>query len=260
MFVTHSETSSGVVNDMQAIGAVVEDFDAVLVSDSISGLGSAEIKTDEWMIDVVVAGSQKALMIPPGLAFVSVSDKAWALAEKARSPRFYFDWLKARKGLAQAKPTTAFTPPVSLMAGLDAALGLIREEGLQALFHRHIIMGRATRAAIKGMGLTLFSPDEDRSSSVTAVRVPEGVDEARLRIHIRDWYGVQLAGGQGPVKGRIIRIGHCGYYNYSDIIVAITALEMTLMDLGHPVQLGAGTQAAEKVFAEDIEATGDETV
>ncbi len=260
VFVTHSETSTGVVNDMQAIGAVVEDSDAVLVSDSISGLGSAEIKTDDWQIDVVVSGSQKALMIPPGLAFVSVSGKAWELAAKARSPRFYFDWLKARKALGQAKPTTPFTPPVSLMVGLDAALGLIREEGLEALFHRHIIMGRACRAAIRSMGLELFSPDDDSSSSVTAVKVPENVDESRLRTHIRDVYGVQLAGGQGPVKGKIIRIGHCGYYNYSDIIVAITALEMTLTDLGHPVQLGAGIGAAEKVFAADAEATGDEAV
>ncbi|MHB1464740.1 MAG: pyridoxal-phosphate-dependent aminotransferase family protein [Thermoleophilia bacterium] len=251
VFVTHSETSTGVVNDMQAIGAAVEDHDAVLVTDSISGMGSAEIRTDAWQVDVVVAGSQKALMIPPGLAFVSVSDKAWALAEKARLPRFYFDWLKARKGLRQAQPTTAFTPAVSLMVGLDAALGLIREEGLENLFRRHIVMGRACRAAIKGMGLELFSPDDDSSSSVTAVRLPEGIEDGRLRSLTRDRFGVQFAGGQGPVKGKIIRIGHCGYYNYTDIIVAIAALELALKELGHPVELGSGIKAAELIFGEE---------
>ncbi len=251
VFVTHSETSTGVVNDMQAIGAAVAGHPAVLVSDSISGMGSAEIRTDEWSVDVVVAGSQKALMIPPGMAFVSVSEKAWALAERSKSPKFYFDWLKARKGLSQPQPqpTTAFTPAVSLVVGLDAALSLIREEGLENLFARHIVLGRACRAAVKALGLELFSPDGDRSSSVTAVRVPEGIEDGRLRTLMRDKFGVQLAGGQGPVKGRIFRIGHCGYYNYTDIIVTITALELALKELGHPVEPGAGIAAAEKIFA-----------
>ncbi len=251
VFVTHSETSTGVVNDMKAIGAAVADSEAVLVSDSISGMGSAEIRTDGWMIDVVVAGSQKALMIPPGLAFVSVSGKAWALAEESKLPRFYFDWLKARKALGQAQPTTPFTPPVSLVVGLDAALSMIREEGLDNLFERHRVLGRATRAAIQSMGLELFSPDDDSSSSVTAVKVPEGIEDGQLRRLTRDKYGVQLAGGQGPVKGKIFRIGHCGYYNYSDIIVAVTALELALNELGHPVQLGSGVSAAEQVFGKE---------
>lgn len=252
VFVTHSETSTGVVNDMQAIGSVVEDSDAVLVSDSISGLGSAEIKTDDWQVDVVVAGSQKALMIPPGLAFVSVSQKAWGLVEHSTLPKFYFDWTKARKALAQEKPTTAFTPAVSLVVGLDKALSMIRAEGLENLFRRHIVLGRATRAAVQGMGLKLFSPDDDRCSSVTAVQVPDGVEDGRLRTLIRDKYGVQLAGGQGPVKGRIFRIGHCGFYNYTDIIVAITALELTLTELGFPVELGSGVAKAQAVFGEEL--------
>ncbi|MCL4472994.1 MAG: alanine--glyoxylate aminotransferase family protein [Actinobacteria bacterium] len=252
VFVTHSETSTGVVNDMEAIGAVVNVFDAVLVADSISGMGSAEMKTDEWKIDVAVAGSQKALMIPPGLAFTSVSDKAWKLVESSTLPKYYFDWNKARKALAQPKPTTAFTPPVSLMVGLDVALGMIRDEGLDNLFMRHIVLGRACRAAVKGMGLELFSPDDDRSSSVTAVRVPEGIDEASLRPLMRDKYGVQVAGGQGPVKGKIIRIGHCGYYNYTDIVIAITALELALKEMGHPVELGSGVSKAQAVFGEEM--------
>ncbi len=252
VFVTHSETSTGVVNDMQAIGAAVAGSDAVLVSDSISGLGSVELKTDAWGIDVAVTGSQKALMIPPGLAFVSVSAKAWELVEKSTLPKYYFDWTKARKALAQDKPTTAFTPAVSLMVGLDKALDMIRAEGLEQLFERHITLGRATRAAVKGLGLELFSPDDDRCSSVTSVKVPDGVDDNKLRTLTRDKYGVQLAGGQGPIKGKIFRIGHCGYYNYTDIIVAITALELALKELGHPVELGSGVSKAQAVFGEEM--------
>jgi len=252
VFVTHSETSTGVVNDMHAIGSIVEDSDAVLISDSISGLGSAEIKTDDWMIDVVISGSQKALMVPPGLAFVSVSEKAWALVEKSSLPKYYFDWRKARKALAQEKPTTAFTPAVSLVVGLDTALSLIRAEGLEKLFRRHVVLGRATRAAVKGMGLELFSPDDDLCSSVTAVRVPGGIDDGKLRTLTRDKYGVQLAGGQGPIKGKIFRIGHCGYYNYTDIIVAITALELSLKELGFAVDLGSGVSRAQAVFGEEM--------
>jgi aspartate aminotransferase-like enzyme len=252
VFVTHSETSTGVVNDMQAIGAIVAKSGAVLVSDSISGMGSSEIKTDEWQVDVVVAGSQKALMIPPGLAFVSVSDKAWGMVEKSTLPKYYFDWSKARKALAQAKPTTAFTPAVSLVVGLDTALAMIRAEGLEKLFKRHVVLGRATRAAVKGIGLELFSPEDDRCSSVTAVRVPEGIDDNELRTLTRDKYGVQLAGGQGHIKGKIFRIGHCGYYNYTDIIVAITALELSLKELGHPVELGSGVSKAQAVFGGEM--------
>ncbi len=252
VFVTHSETSTGVVNDMEAIGAAVAGSDAVLVTDSISGMGSAEIKTDAWGIDVAVAGSQKALMIPPGLAFVSVSPKAWDRVAKSTLPKYYFDWTKARKALAQEKPTTAFTPAVSLVVGLDKALSMIRDEGLENLFRRHIVLGRATRAAIKGMGLALFSPDDDRCSSVTAVRVPDGVEDGKLRTLIRDKYGVQLAGGQGPIKGKIFRIGHCGYYNYTDIIVAITALELALKELGHPVELGSGVSKAQAIFGQEL--------
>ncbi len=251
VFVTHSETSTGVVNDIEAIGAIVAGHDAVLVSDSVSGMGSAEIRTDAWGVDVVVAGSQKALMLPPGMAFASVSDKAWALVEKSTLPRYYFDWAKARKGLKQPKPTTAYTPAVSLTVALDAALGMIREEGLKELFRRHRTMGRAAREAVKALGLELFSPDDERCSSVTAVKVPEGIEDAELRSLMLDRYGVQLAGGQGSMKGNIFRIGHCGYYNFSDIIVTITALELALNQLGYEVEIGRGVSRAEAVFAEE---------
>lgn len=251
VFITHSETSTGAVNDVEAIGNIVKRHDAVLVADSVSGLGSAEIKTDAWNVDVVVSGSQKALMLPPGLAFASVSDKAWELVERSTMPRYYFDWRKARKGLEQAKPTTAFTPAVSLTVALDTALGMIREEGLDDLFARHRTMGRATREAVKAIGLELFSPDDEMCSSVTAVKVPADVDEGKLRKTMLDKYGVQLAGGQGTMKGNIFRVGHCGYYNYSDIIVSITALELALNELEYPVELGSGVARADQVFAEE---------
>lgn len=251
VYVTHSETSTGVVNDIEAIGKIVKGHPAVLVADAISGMGSADLKTDAWNVDVVVAGSQKALMLPPGLGFASVSDKAWALAEQATLPRYYWDWRKARKAIRQEQPTTPFTPAVSLTVALDAALKLMRDEGLDNLFARHRAMGRASREAVKALGLELFSPDDERSSSVTSVRVPAGVDDGKLRKLMRDKYGVQVAGGQGTMKGNIFRIGHCGYYNYSDIIVTLTALELALKELGQPVELGAGVARAEEVFAEE---------
>lgn len=251
VFVTHSETSTGVVNDIEAIGNIVKDHAAVLVADAVSGMGSADLKTDAWHVDVVVSGSQKALMLPPGLGFASVSDKAWALVEQSTIPRYYWDWLKARTAIRLDKPTTPFTPAVSLTVALDAALVMMREEGLEDLFARHRTMGRAAREAVKALGLELFSPDDMRCSSVTSVRIPEGVDDGKLRTLMLDKYGVQVAGGQGTMKGNIFRIGHCGYYNYSDIIVTITALELALRELGYAAEPGAGIARAEEVFAEE---------
>ncbi len=251
VFTTHSETSTGVVNDIEAIGGIVAESDAVLVVDAVSGLGSAELNTDDWQVDVVVAGSQKALMIPPGLAFAAVSDKAWDLVERSRLPKYYFDWQKARDGVRRDDPTTPYTPAVSLTVALDAALQLIREEGIEAVIDRHRRLGRASREAVKALGLELFSPDDDACSSVTAVKVPEGVEDSELRRLMRDEYGVQCAGGQGSMKGKIFRIGHCGYYNYADIVATITALEQALNDLEYPVELGRGVARVVEVFGED---------
>ena len=251
VYVTHSETSTGVVNDLEAIGAIVKDYDAVLVADAVSGLGSADLRTDEWHVDVVVSGSQKALMLPPGLGFASVSETAWALADQSTMPKYYFDWNKARKAIDQEKPTTPFTPAVSLTVALDTSLEMIRTEGLENLFTRHRAMGRASREAVKALGLKLFSPDDERCSSVTSVRIPPDINDAELRTLMREKYGVQVAGGQGSMKGSICRIGHCGYYNYTDIIVTITALELALRELGYPVELGAGVARAEEVFAQE---------
>src|SRR5207249_442333 len=180
------------------------------------------LETDAWGIDVVASGSQKALMTPPGLAMVSVSGAVWEAEGPSSSPRYYFDWERTRR--AQEKFDSAFTPAVSLVGGLNVALGLLLEHGLDAAFERHARLGRACREGAKAMGLELFSPDEDRSAVVTAIRAPAGVDSAEVLLELRDRYGVQLAGGQGPLKGKIFRIGHIGYYDIFDMTTALAAL------------------------------------
>src|SRR5262249_34173402 len=199
VYCTHSETSTGVVSDVQALKAALGD--AVLVVDAISSLGALPLDTDAWGIDVVISGSQKALMCPPGLAMASVADPLWETLPSARG--FYFDWRRTRK--AQEVFDAAFTPAVSLIRGLDVALGMLPAAGLEAAFDRHTRLGRAARAGLKAMGLELFSPDDDSSSVVTVARVPDGVDGTELLRHLRDRHGVTLAPGQGGLKGKIFR-------------------------------------------------------
>src|SRR5213593_2554547 len=204
VWVVHSETSTGVVADIQAIAAAAREAGALVVVDAVSSLGAVPCETDRWGLDVVVSGSQKALMTPPGLGLCAVSDAA--LGATGTSPRFYFDWERTRK--AQAKLDAAFTPPVSLVAALDVALGLLLDEGLDAVFERHIRLGRAARAGAKAMGLELFSPDEDRSAVVTAVRAPEGIDSTDIVRGLRNRFGMTIANGQGDLLGKIFRLGH----------------------------------------------------
>jgi aspartate aminotransferase-like enzyme len=187
-------------------------------------------------------------MTPPGLALVSVSDDAWKAQADATSPRFYFDWERTRK--AQAKLDAAFTPAVSLVVGLDVALGLLLEEGLEAVFERHIRLGRACREGVKAMGLELFSPDEDRAAVVTAVRVPDGVDASELVLALRDRYGVTLAPGQGDLKGKVFRIGHIGFFDVFDITTALAAVELALVDAGAPIERGMAVSRALDAYAE----------
>src|SRR6516225_2190344 len=194
VFCQQSDTSTGVVSDVQAIKEAVGD--ATLVVDAISSLGAVPLETDAWGIDVVVSGSQKALMTPPGLAMISVPERLWQRTKPSRS--FYFDWAATKK--AQDKADAAFTPAVSLIKGLDVALGLLLGNGLEAAFRRHIRLGRATRAGAKAMGLELFSPDDDTAAVVTAIRAPEGIDSDELLLHLRDRHGVTLAPGQGQLK------------------------------------------------------------
>ncbi len=245
VFLTHSETSTGVVADIQALAAAARPSGALVVVDGVSSLGAVPLETDAWGIDVVASGSQKALMTPPGLGLAAVSAAAWAAL--GSSSRFYLDWEKTRAG--QEKLDSAFTPAVSLVRALDVALGLLLEEGLEAVFDRHVRLGRACREGAKAMGLELFSPDEDRSAVVTAIRAPEGIDSSELVLSLRDRYGVTLAGGQGELKGKIFRIGHIGYYDVFDIATALAAVELALVDLGAEIERGTAVTRALEAFA-----------
>lgn len=249
VFTTFSETSTGVLNDVKTINEIVTAAGSILVVDAVSGLGAANLPQDEWGIDVVVAGSQKALMCPPGLGFASVSPKALEIAGQNPGRRFYFDWEKTAKG--QAKGNSPFTPAVSLFMALDVALNMIlEEEGLENVFARHAVLAKAARAGIKAIGLERFGPDNEDANVVTAAWLPEDIDGAKVPGRMRDVYGVTIAGGQDHLKGRIARIAHCGYFGGFDIITALTALEMALRDLGFDVTPGSGAGAAQQVYAE----------
>ena len=246
VYCTHSETSTGVVTDVQSLKSAVGD--AVLVVDAISSLGAVPLDTDAWGIDVVLSGSQKALMCPPGLAMASVADPLWETLPPPRT--FYFDWRRTRK--AQEAFDAAFTPAVSLIRGLDVALGMIVEAGLDAAFERHTRLGRAARAGIKAMGLELFSPDDDSASVVTVARVPEGVDGTELLRHLRDRHGVTLAPGQGGLKGKIFRIGHIGWFDVFDIAAALAAVELSLTELGADIERGLAVTRAFEAYEQRV--------
>jgi aspartate aminotransferase-like enzyme len=250
VFTTHSESSTGVVNDIHALTAVAHDHGAVICVDAISGLGAVEVRQDEWGVDVVVAGSQKALMCPPGLGFASVNERAMALADEHLGRRFYFDWRRTADGQAEDPPNSPFTPAVTLWRALDVALGLIYEEGLERVFERHAILARAARAGIEAMGLERFGPDNPNANVLTAARLPDSIEGAAVPQLMRDRYGVTAAGGQGRLKGKIVRIAHCGYYGAFDVVIALSALESALRDAGAEVEPGAAAGAAQRVFAE----------
>ncbi len=244
VWIVQSETSTGVVADVQAIAAAAKESGALVVVDAVSSLGAVPCETDAWRLDAVVSGSQKALMTPPGLGLCAVSEAAYGAT--GSSPRFYFDWERTRK--AQAKLDAAFTPAVSLVAALDVALGLLLEEGLDAAFERHIRLGRAARAGAKAMGLELFSPDEDRSAVVTAVRSPEGIDAGDIVKALRDRFGMTIAGGQGELQGKIFRLGHIGWFDVFDIATMLGAVELVLSELGADIDRGAAVTAALEAY------------
>lgn len=243
-FVVQSETSTGVVSDIEAFAKVAQAAGTTLVVDAVSSLAAVPLEMDAWGVDVVVSGSQKALMTPPGIGLAAVSKRAFEHAARVKQPRFYWDWEKTRA--AQAKVDAPFTPAVSLVIGMNVALGLILEEGLENAFERHVKLGRATRAGIKAMGLELFSPDEDRSAVVTAVNSP--VDSGELNKLLKDKYGVTIAGGQGDLKGKIFRIGHIGWFDLFDITTTLTAVEIALGELGADIVRGKAVEAAVAAF------------
>jgi aspartate aminotransferase-like enzyme len=250
VLLTHSETSTGVVSDVRSLVAAAREGGAISVVDAVSSLGAVPLETDEWGVDVVASGSQKALMAPPGLALVSVSQRAWEA--RGTLPRFYFDWQRTRK--AQEVFDAAFTPAVSLVKGLDVALGIVLDQGLDAAFERHVRLGRACREGIKAMGLELFSPDDDSAAVVTAVRAPDGVDAGALLLLLRDRHGVTLAPGQGALKGKVFRIGHIGYFDVFDIATALAAVELGLTELGADIERGVATTRAFEAYEQPVHA------
>ncbi len=250
VFATQSETSTGVVHDVRGLTGVAHEHGAVICIDAISGLGAVDLPQDEWGVDVVVAGSQKSLMCPPGLAFASANERALALAAERPGRRYYFDWGRTASGQREDPPNSPFTPAVTLWRALDAALSLILDEGLGRVFERHSILARAARAGIEAIGLERFGPDDDGANVVTAARLPESIDGAEVPKLMRDRYGVTAAGGQGRLKGKIVRIAHCGYYGAFDIVIALTAMEMALRDLGVEIEPGSAAGAAQRVYSE----------
>lgn len=247
VFAALSETSSGTIYDIQGYGEVMANSEAILVVDGISGLGATPCPMDEWKVDILVAGSQKSFMIPPGLAYIAFSPKAWELVEKSTLPKFYFDAKAYKKNLG--KRTTPWTPAVSLIIQQKKSLDIIISLGLEKLFEHHRILGDATRDGVKALGLELLS--KNPGNILTAIKVPAGIDGVQLVKTMQGKYRAYIAGGQDPYKGKIFRIAHLGYMGGFDIITALTALEMTLDELGFEFEKGSSIKAAETVLKEN---------
>ncbi|MGH2656464.1 MAG: pyridoxal-phosphate-dependent aminotransferase family protein [Actinomycetota bacterium] len=245
----HSETSTGVIHDVEAIGRVTKDAGVLYVVDVISSVGAVPYEGDRWGVDVAVGGSQKALGATPGLAFVSVSEAAWAASGESTSPRFYFDWAAYKRSYDLPDPESPWTPAISLLLGLREALRLYQEEGEEAVLARHRLLSEATKEGVRALGLDLDGEHLERAWAVTAVRAPEGIDANELVAKVRADHGIVLAPGQGPLKGRVFRIGHLGQYDRFDIVRCLAAVELTLGAMGYPVKRGAAVAAAEDVFA-----------
>lgn len=249
VFATLSETSSGTIYDIQGYGEILADSEAILVVDGISGIGATPCPMDEWKVDVLVGGSQKSFMIPPGLAYIAFSSKAWKMVEKSSLPKFYFDAKKYKKNLG--KSTTPWTPAVSLIIQQKKALDIIKSLGLEKLFEHHRILGDATREGAKALGLEFLS--KNPGNILTAIKVPEGIDGVQLVKTMQGKYKAYIAGGQDPYKGKIFRIAHLGFMGGFDIITALTALEMTLSELGYDFEGGSSIKAAEAILKENWE-------
>jgi len=246
VFVQASETSTGTQHDVKAMGQAIKKTDAIFVVDAITGIGTMPLEIDEWGLDVVIGGSQKSFMIPPGLAFVAVSQKAWAAADASKAPRFYFDLKKEKKNAAAGE--SAWTPNIALLLALGEALKYIKGIGMDKLVENAQLLARATREAVTELGLQLFSSSP--SSSVTAVRPPAGMDSGVIIKEYRSRFNAIITNGQGSMKGQIFRLAHLGYFDFHDLFAVIAELELILTAHGHPVQLGKGVAAVQKVYAE----------
>ncbi|MGA2586596.1 MAG: alanine--glyoxylate aminotransferase family protein [Candidatus Aminicenantales bacterium] len=247
VFCQLSETSTGAIYDIRGFGEVVSKTNAILVVDGISGLGVMPCPMDEWNVDVFLSGSQKSFMIPPGLAYIAFSQKAWKLVETAKCPKFYFDAKKARKNLADK--TTPWTPAISLVIQQKKALDIIIAMGLEKLFHHHRVLGDATRAGVKALGLELLA--KKPGNILTAVKTPAGIEGGKIVKTMQGKYMAYIQGAQDPNKGKFFRIAHLGYMGGFDIITALTALEMTLLDLGYKLEPGISIKAAEPILREN---------
>jgi aspartate aminotransferase-like enzyme len=253
LYMQASETSTCALHPVAAVAEITRKRDTLLVVDGITAVGVMDLPMDRLGIDVLVTGSQKALMLPPGLAFVALSDRAWAATEKAKLPRFYFDFRREKKGVAEK--STAWTPAISLVQGLKVALGMMKAEGWAAVHARHDRLARATRAGATALGLKLLAPDAP-SPAATAVLVPEGIDGGGLVRYLRERMGVTFMGGQDKLKGKIVRIGHLGYIGTFDVVTALAALELALAHFGMTVSFGKGVGAAEAILAEGLPPRG----
>ena len=250
VFTQATESSTGVSHDIQAMAGAVRKTEAVFVVDAITGLGTSHLDIDGWGLDVVVGGSQKAVMIPPGLAFAAVSEKAWARREKAQGGYFYFDLRKHQQ--AGEGGESPFTPAVSLLLGLDSTLAYIREIGPENLIENAQLLARATREAATALQLQPFAKATP-AGAVTSICAPEGINSGEIVKQFRDRFGSIIANGQGSMKGEIFRIAHLGYLDFSDLFGVIAGLEIILQSLGHPVEFGAGVRAVQRVYIEAAE-------
>lgn len=250
VLLTQSETSTGVIQPIQDLAEVARAAGAMVVVDVVSSLGAVPFAFDEWGIDVAIGGSQKALSASPGIAFVAISERAWAATETATNPRFYFDWRTYRKFADLPDPENPWTPAISVMQGLQAALRLYFQDGIEAAMDRHRVLSTAVKDGARALGLDLFGEGLEDNWTVTAIRAPDAADADTISDTMRSRYGCVIAPGQGPLKGKVFRIGHFGYFSELDIIRGLSALEMTLEMLGHPSKRGAAVAAAESVFLE----------
>ncbi|MFQ5629267.1 MAG: pyridoxal-phosphate-dependent aminotransferase family protein [bacterium] len=246
VFMTHSETSTGVAFDVKAISEVVhEQSDALLVVDGITSVGVLPFEMDTWNIDVVVSGSQKGVMIPPGLAFIALNDRAWKRAETSDLPKYYLSLLKARKSLLQS--TTPFTPATTLLIGLRSSLNMILDKGLEYFWNKYARLAHSTREGAKAAGLELFA--KNPSNALTAIKVPNGIDGQKFVECLREKYHVTVAGGQAQLKGKIFRVAHMGYYDHLDMVSFASAMELALRDMGWQFELGKAVSAVQVAYA-----------
>jgi aspartate aminotransferase-like enzyme len=250
VLLTQSETSTGVIHPIEQLARVAKDAGSMVIVDAISSLGAVPFAFDDWGIDVALGGRQKALSASPGIAFAAIGPRAWEATEHATNPRFYFDWRIYRQYATQSEPENPWTPAISVMQGLQAALRLYFQDGVDVAMKRHQTLSRGVKEGVKALGLDLFGEGLEQNWTVTAIRAPEAADANAICARIRKDHGVVLAPGQGPLRGKVFRIGHFGYISELDILRGLAALEMTLEKLGHPVKRGAAVAAAEGVFLE----------